>query len=655
MSLKFTDLSPAGRIYVAAVISLGGSAIVHSVATLILHPIDSGWVILAALTLLTGSFSIKIPAVAARISVSEAFVIAGVLAFGPHAATLIVALDSLVLTSWLRGRRRSSLRALFNMTAGALAISFSAQLLEWMLPIYPAASAPSDQLLLPVFALAISYFAVNSWLIAIAVGFERSESSIEIWLRHFPWLSLNYIGGASIALILVSYTSNISLTAVGIIVPLLLVIYLTFRMSWGRLEDANTHVNQLNQLYLSTIETLAMAVDAKDQVTHGHIRRVQVYAVELARRIGVDDNRQIKAIEAAALLHDMGKLGIPEHILNKPGRLTSTEFDRMKQHADLGADLLSSIRFPYPVVPIVRHHHENWDGEGYPSGIAGTDIPLGARILSVVDCFDALTSDRPYRPRLNADQAFDIIRERRGTMYDPLVVDTFIRAYAEIAPLAIRAGAEARSVFGMELPSPPGGDLTVPPTQSGSALLTECVQDIEKAPSSVGVFEASALSLSQLSPATVFALFRYDARSDTLACESTAGDPQGLLRGLVIPVGERVTGWCAANHRTAVNSDASLDLASIASRFHGLVCCEPSYCRPRCAAPSVRRSSATTSWSQFSLLTRQRRSPSWRTTDGSSKRLVPPFWPDSRHFRRKCRRNSCRSRFARTSQSPTAG
>lgn len=420
MSLKFTDLSPAGRIYIAAVMALGAGAIVRSIASLILHPIDSRWVILAGLTLLTGSFSIKIPSVAARISVSEAFVIAGLLAFGPHAATLIVALDSLVLTSWLRGPSRSSLRALFNMTAGALAISCAAQLLEWMLPVYPAASAPSDQLLLPVFALAISYFMMNSWLIAIAVGVERGESAIEIWLRHFPWLSLNYIGGASLALILVSYTSDISATAVGIVVPLLVVIYLTFRMSWGRLDDANTHVNQLNELYLSTIETLAMAVDAKDQVTHGHIRRVQVYAVELARRIGVGDHRQVKAIEAAALLHDMGKLGIPEHILNKPGRLTTTEFDRMKQHAGLGADLLSSIRFPYPVVPIVRHHHESWDGGGYPSGIAGTDIPLGARILSVVDCFDALTSDRPYRPRLSTDQAFDIIRERRGTMYDPL-------------------------------------------------------------------------------------------------------------------------------------------------------------------------------------------------------------------------------------------
>ena len=119
-------------------------------------------------------------------------------------------------------------------------------------------------------------------------------------------------------------------------------------------------------------------------VTHGHIRRVQTYAVGLAQHIGIKDDELIRAIEAAALLHDMGKLAIPEYILNKPGPLTPAEFERMKLHASIGADILSSINFPYPVVPIVRHHHENWDGSGYPSGLSGTSIPIGARILSVV-------------------------------------------------------------------------------------------------------------------------------------------------------------------------------------------------------------------------------------------------------------------------------
>src|SRR5581483_6236060 len=190
----------------------------------------------------------------------------------------------------------------------------------------------------------------------------------------------------------------------------------------------------LNRLYLSTIETLAMAIDAKDQVTHGHIRRVQTFAVRLAHELGVRDDNLLKAVEAAALLHDMGKLAVPEHILNKPGKLTEAEFEKMKLHASVGADILSAIDFPYPVVPIVRYHHENWNGTGYPDGLKGTEIPIGARILSVVDCFDALTSDRPYRPRLTDEDAIKILVERRGTMYDPLIVDTFIRVHQEIAP-----------------------------------------------------------------------------------------------------------------------------------------------------------------------------------------------------------------------------
>ena len=193
------------------------------------------------------------------------------------------------------------------------------------------------------------------------------------------------------------------------ILPLLLICYLTLRSSFGRLEDSKAHVTQLNRLLLSTVETLATAIDAKDEVTHDHIRRVQQGTLGLARELGMTDPDTLKGLEAAALLHDTGKIAVPEHILNKPGRLTPAEFEKMKRHAPIGAEILSSIEFPYPVVPIVRHHHENWDGTGYPDGLKGADIPLGARILSVVDCFDALTSDRPYRRRMTEQEALKII------------------------------------------------------------------------------------------------------------------------------------------------------------------------------------------------------------------------------------------------------
>jgi putative nucleotidyltransferase with HDIG domain len=377
--------------------------------------------------------------------------------------------------------------------------------------------------------------------------------------------------GSSIAVLLVAYTSQINLTVLSILVPLLLFSYLTFRTAMGRLEDASRHVTQVNEMYMATMETLAMAVDAKDQITHGHIRRVQVFALELAKRLGVSDDHQLKAIAAAALLHDMGKLAIPEHILNKPGRLTAAEFDKMKRHADIGADLLSSIKFPYPVIPIVRHHHENWDGTGYPVGIGGTDIPLGARILSVVDCFDALTSDRPYRPRLSVDDAFSILMDRRGTMYDPFVIDAFIASYAEIAPAAIKAGQDARSFIdgtGVAIKADGAAPLSqIRANASEAALLNLCEQDIARAESVEHAVQVGAQCLRQLTPATVYAFFRYNAGTDTLTCECATGDTQGLLDGLSIKLGERVTGWSGANRRTSLNSDPALDLGQIANFF----------------------------------------------------------------------------------------
>ena len=217
------------------------------------------------------------------------------------------------------------------------------------------------------------------------------------------------------------------------------------RSSFGRVEDAKGHVVALNRLYLSTVETLATAIDAKDEVTHGHIRagpdrraRAGQGARDFRRR------RPLQAIEAAALLHDTGKIAVPEHILNKPGKLTPAEFEKMKLHAPIGAEILSAIDFPFPVVPIVRHHHENWDGTGYPDRIAGETIPIGARILSVVDCFDALTSDRPYRRRMSNADALAILLERRGTMYDPTIVDTFVQAYERIMPARESGGAPGR-------------------------------------------------------------------------------------------------------------------------------------------------------------------------------------------------------------------
>jgi putative nucleotidyltransferase with HDIG domain len=398
--------------------------------------VTSQWFVLAALTLLTGSITVKLPSIDATISVSETFVFTSVLLFGAAAGTITVTLDALIISLWLRRRGLELHKLLFNTTAPALSIWVAAKLFFLVAGVPPLAvsSAALSAVLPGLLVFTLVYFLLNSWLMAAVVGFAEARSPIDVWRHNFLWLCLSFLSGASASILLISVSREINLTSLAAIVPLLIVLYLTYQTSMARVEDANRHVEKLNHLYLRTIETLAMAIDAKDQVTHGHIRRVQERSVFLARQMGVKDENLIQAIAAASLLHDMGKLAVPENILNKPGKLTEAEFEVMKTHSAVGADILAAIEFPYPVVPIVRHHHENWDGSGYPDHLIGTEIPIGARILSVVDCYDALTSDRPYRRRLTEDEAIRILQERRGIMYDPLVVDVFLETHRHWFP-----------------------------------------------------------------------------------------------------------------------------------------------------------------------------------------------------------------------------
>ncbi|MGD9715225.1 MAG: HD-GYP domain-containing protein, partial [Thermomicrobiales bacterium] len=528
-------LHKSGRIYVWTVILVGLAVLAKSLHELATTGVGQQWFVLAALTLISGSATVKLPSVPASISISETFVVAAVLLYGPAAGTVIVALDGLIISYWIAKRRREVYRALFNMSAPAVSAWVAAHLFFFLSGIEPLVLAPAslDRVLPSLVVFAATYFGLNSWLIAFAVSLEERVSPVAVWRGHFAWLSLNYFCGASMAVLLVVYTREIDLRFIGVIVPLLLVLYFTFKTSMDRVEDANRHVEKVNRLYLSTIETLAMAIDAKDQVTHGHIRRVQRYAVGLARELGVADEALLKAIEAAALLHDMGKLAIPEHILNKPGRLTEAEFERMKAHASVGAEILSAIDFPYPVVPIVRHHHESWNGTGYPDGLSGTDIPIGARILSVVDCFDALTSDRPYRRRLSDSDAIAILMERRGSMYDPLVVDTFQRVHEKLdaGEHAFLAGSFVGSKDARETETE-GDEATI---DSGNA---------------VGAARAAAaavpIALDRLIerlvatvPAKLIVFYRYDKIGDVLIAAASTDLNLGLLSSR-IAVGEHL-------------------------------------------------------------------------------------------------------------------
>jgi diguanylate cyclase (GGDEF)-like protein/putative nucleotidyltransferase with HDIG domain len=566
-------LSRTGQAYVWIVIAVGIYVIGVSMLDASFHPLPWQWFLLATLTLVSGSATVNLPSVPASISISETFVFTAVLLYGTAAGTLVVALDGLVISFWMAKRHREFHRALFNTCAPAVSAWASSHLFFVTAGIAPLASEPAglatslDRVLPALILFATTYFGLNSWLITFAIVAERRLKPLAVWREHFIWLSLNYFCGASVAFLLVTYTRNIDIRYVAVIVPLLLVLYFTFKTSMARVEDANLHVEKIDRLYLSTIETLAMAIDAKDQITHGHIRRVQTYAVGLARKIGITDEKLVKAIEAAALLHDMGKLAVPEYILNKPGKLTPAEFEKMKLHASVGADILSAIDFPYPVVPIVRHHHEYWNGAGYPDGLKSTDIPIGARILAIVDCFDALTSDRPYRPRLPDSEALRIVMDRRGTMYDPLIVDTFVRVHKELA-----------------LPSDPYESQETAPSnenKTGSRAAAPRLDDIAAgADEMLTMYElVSALAgqvsvndlgttitshLRRLVPFTLCVLYVYQSTSDDLEAAYALGEGSSTVKGLRIPLGHRLSGWVAVNRQTIVNSDPTLDLGEVA-------------------------------------------------------------------------------------------
>jgi putative nucleotidyltransferase with HDIG domain len=410
---------------------------------------------------------------------------------------------------------------------------------------------------------------LNTGLVALAIGFSGTESAWSVWRGHFMSLWPGYFGGAwaaGLTLFLIS-RQNSDFRVFALVLPIPFILYLTFRNAVARMHDHVGHLTRVNSMYLSTIESLAQAVDARDQVTHDHIRRVQKNAMLVARELGIDDDNQLRALEAAALLHDTGKLGIPEHILNKPDKLTAAEFELMKLHTTIGADILSPIEFPYPVVPIVRHHHENWDGSGYPTGLRGEDIPIGARIISVVDCFDALTSDRPYRRALPADRALHVISDASGKMYDPAVVAALLRIRDELhEPLASPVASSAVETIAHATQAIKKANATEPSISASTVNLAGRLgQLIGRSHDIATLCDEIHEELSFGSPGLTLVIYQYDAQLDSLFGRAAAGHHRTVANDLTIGVGRRLTGWVAAHRTTIVNSEAALDLGNIAA------------------------------------------------------------------------------------------
>ena len=553
-----------------AVIFVGGVLVLAtSISELNATNFGLRWTIFAALTMVGGFARLRLPNVPASFSISDSFTIGAALLYGPAAGVLTVAVDSLAISAQLARRKLGLRRFLFNATAPPLAMWIAAHVFFLLADVAPLAeSVPSLPWLLgPLLVFVGLFFVLNTGFIACAIALERRAAPMEIWRRHFLSLWLSYFGGAVVAALLIALVNSRAddFLVFALVAPIPLILYATFKNATGRTEDQFAHLEHVNRMYLATIEALATAIEAKDGVTHDHIRRVQRQAVGLARALGVTDDSTVRAIEAAALLHDTGKLAVPEHILNKPGKLNPIELEKMRRHVDVGADILSTIDFPYPVVPIVKCHHEAWDGSGYPQGLKGTEIPIGARILSVVDCFDALTSDRPYRRALSENAAIEILVAHRGTMYDPNVVDTFLRVYPELRPSPVTR-AEATAPAQITCTPAQNEPSAVVAATGGEASDEIAVASFGRLASNSGtavdlISVAAALLQRDLPGATC--AFYVASEDDVLVVSHAAGRLAPALRGFTIGIGVGLSGWVAANRQSIVNSDASLDLSAL--------------------------------------------------------------------------------------------
>jgi len=394
-----------------------------------------------------------------------------------------------------------------------------------------------------------------------------------VWHENFLWSAPSYFFGAGAAAIAAAIVVRGGYWMAPLTAAPVYLIYHTYKVYMGRIQDQQHHVRQVSDLHLATIEALALAIDAKDQSAQSHIRRVQVYAAGIARALGMSEN-EIQGVKTAALLHDIGKLAVPEHILSKPGPLTQEEFQKIRIHPQVGAEIISGVPFPYPVAPLILSHHERWDGKGYPVGLKGEEIPLGARILSVVDYFDALMSERPYHRALHLDAALGLLRQESGKALDPRVVQAFTGLYPRLAEEAESRQEPARKLTRVA-PLASGAQPAVGLVHESPAR-TNVFQDIALAHreiyalyeiaqamgSSLGVADTMALissKLSNLVPFACCALFLYDDESETLRCRFATGVEADLMQHLTVRNGQGLTGWVARNRRPLVNARPSAD------------------------------------------------------------------------------------------------
>ena len=568
------DLPIGARIFVSCIILTGGLLLavfvpVRTVAS------PNVWLFLFLLVMssITSVFKVKLPLArsGSTMSVSYAVDFATLLLLGPH-ETMMVAAASAYSQCTFRIKEKNPLhRTMFSMGCLIITVQAAGAAYLWLGGTpgeFRLATLPK-----PLVAAATTYFIVNTLTVATAIGLSTSQSVVKVWNENFLWSAPSYFVGATAAAagswMMVGLSAHWLATLAA--APLYLT-YRTYKVYLGRIEDEQRHVREMADLHLATIEALALAIDAKDQTSQSHIRRVQLYAASVARALGMSDN-EVQGVKTAALLHDIGKLAVPEHILSKPGPLTPEEFQKIRAHPKVGADIVSSVPFPYPVAPLILSHHERWDGKGYPAGLEGEEIPLGARILSVVDYFDALMAERPYHRAMSAEAAVGLLRQEAGKGLDPTVVAKFIALLPALQAEASKLEQAIRKTHaegdGPSMGRPATGLAPEPSKKNVFEDIALAHREIyalyeiaQAMGTSLGVADTMALiaaKLSNLVPFSCAALFLYDGDEDLLRCRFASGTDAELIQQLVVRSGEGLTGWVARNRRPLLNARPSAD------------------------------------------------------------------------------------------------
>jgi diguanylate cyclase (GGDEF)-like protein/putative nucleotidyltransferase with HDIG domain len=559
------------------------------------------WVLLALIVSKTSSrYALKFFRNGSAASFPEALIFLAVVMLGPYYGALLGAVD-MFLSLWrLKVRPTNYLINISSILISVFASGKIYYLVAQELEPWQGTTARSQGALIaavPIVAMAFAYYALQ-FAIPAMVSVLTSFFSIKERIRDtFPWEPVSLLACAMVAG-LTNYSFQhfgpLTTTLVMLaLMPMPIVIYYTFKTYHDKLEEQDKHYQKLTSVYDSILEMLAMAIDAKDDVTHDHIQRVKLFAGRMGEAVGLSE-LEIEAVKAGALLHDIGKIGIPAYILNKPGKLTEHEFEQMKMHTIIGADMLSNVDFRYPVVPIVRHHHERWDGRGYPDGLKGDAIPITARILTLVDNYDALRSDRPYKTGMTREEALTYIKENAGTFFDPKLVEIFLAMADQLEIEAVnfkppptnkRSKVESAAMANAR---PAAGFDTGPQVDRAHAALNSIAEtnqrvtalyEMSRTLSSILSLEDTVAiltnRLSKLMPFTTCAISLFDAsRSEFEIAHATGLHAERFIKRRM-PAEAGITGWVIANQRPMYNTNPVLDLgflgAETASTYKGVV------------------------------------------------------------------------------------